>query len=51
MLTLDTQRSIVTSLYLTIQEYWKYRKSPVCRGYVKQSLKALREIEQNKYQF
>ena len=43
-LSLDTKRAIVTSLYITITHYWKQRKSPVSRGYIKQSIKAIREI-------
>jgi hypothetical protein len=43
-LSLDTRRAAVTALYITIQQFWKQRKSPVSRGYVKQSVKAIREI-------
>jgi hypothetical protein len=44
MYSLDTRRAAVTALYITIQQFWKQRKSPVSRGYVKQSVKAIREI-------
>jgi len=43
-LSLETKRAIVTSLYLTIMQFWKQRKSPLSRGYIKQSIKAIREI-------
>ena len=42
---LDIRRSLVTSLYLTIMQYYPQRnKSGAARGYVKQSLQALRFI-------
>ena len=43
-LSLDTRRAAVTALHITIQQFWKQRKSPAARGYVKQSVKAIREI-------
>jgi hypothetical protein len=39
---LDIKRAAVTALVITIQQYWSSRKSPVSRGYIKQSIKALR---------
>jgi len=41
---LETKRAIVTSLHITIQTYWKGRKSPYSRAMVKQSVKALRTM-------
>jgi hypothetical protein len=42
---LNIRRSIVTSLYLTIMQHFPNRnKSGASRGYVKQSLEALRFI-------
>ncbi len=42
--SLDTRRAIVTSLYFTIGQFWKQRKLPVSRQYIKQSIRAIREI-------
>jgi hypothetical protein len=43
-MTLEIKRSIVTALVITIQHYWKDRRKEPPKGYIKQSLKALRHI-------
>ena len=45
---LDIQRSLVTACYITIMQYYPLRnKQPAARGYVKQSIKALKFIQKN----
>lgn len=42
---LDIQRSLVTACYITIMQYYPQRnKNVAARGYVKQSIKAVRYI-------
>ena len=42
---LDIQRSLVTACYITIMQYYPQRnKSAAARGYVKQSIEAIRFI-------
>ena len=43
---LDIQRSLVTACYITIMQYYPLRnKQPAARGYVRQSIKAIKFIQ------